>query len=215
MSDKILWLDVETTGLSAVKNDVIQVAGIVEIDGKVHCEFDFECQPHSFDNVQQRALDVSGRTKAELYNYEQPGVVKAELEGMFARFIDKFDKEDKFTLAGYNVGFDDRFMREFWSKCGDQWYGSWIDYKPYDVYPLFKTYTQAAGVDVPNHKLVTAADHFGLSFGEEGAHDALGDIRVTREVGLKMREIFALGIEEQKHVVQRAIADKEIAQGSN
>ena len=195
MSRKVLWLDTETTGLDAVKNDVIQMAGIIEIDGEVDATFTFECQPHNYGNVEQRALDVSGRTVDMLHLYDIPLKVKTQVEGLFLRYIDKFDKNDKFILAGYNVDFDARFMKQFWAKCGDKFWGSYVEYKSYDVYPLFKLYCDAANVDVPNHKLVTAAAHFGLSFGEEGAHDAMGDIRVTREIGLKLKRIMELGLQ--------------------
>lgn len=192
--NKVLWLDVETTGLDAVVNDVIQIAGIIEIDGKVDVEFDFSIQPHNWDNINPKALEVSGTTMDDLLRFEMPHDVKTQLEGLFMRYVDKFDKTDKFVMAGYNVDFDARFMKQFWNKCGDKWWGSFVEYKNYDVYPLFKTYADAAQITVPNHKLVSAAEHFGLSFGDEGAHNALGDIRVTREVGNRIKDIFTMGI---------------------
>lgn len=48
---KIIYLDTETTGLDKEKNDVIQVAGIIEIDGKEVERFNIFCQPFSFENV--------------------------------------------------------------------------------------------------------------------------------------------------------------------
>ena len=191
---KVLWLDTETTGLDAVKNDVIQMAAIIEIDGQVDCSFEFTCQPHNYDNVDQRALDVHGMQMNQLMSFEAPYKVKQQVEGVFKRYIDKFDKNDKFILAGYNVDFDARFMRQWWSKCGDKWWGSYVDYKSFDIYPMFFNYARMAKLSLENHKLVTAAAHFGISFGEEGAHDAMADIRVTREVGNELGEIMLAGI---------------------
>lgn len=195
---KVLWLDTETTGLDPVKQDVIQMAGIIEIDGRVDSQFEFTCQPHSWDNIQQRALDVHGMSVEDLKTFAPPYEVKQQLEGLFSRYINKFDKNDKFILAGYNVDFDARFMKNWWAKCGDKFWGSYVEYKSFDVYPLFKLFCDAAGAIVPNHKLVTAAEYFGISFGDEGAHDAMADIRVTREVGLKLRRVMELGLEAAK-----------------
>ena len=195
---KICYIDVETTGLDAVKQDVIQLAGIVEIDGEVLSTFEFTCQPYSYENIQQQAMDVHGYSRQDLEKFEHPGKVKAQLEGLFSRYVNKFDKNDKFTFAGYNSPFDFRFMKEFWKKGGDKYWGSFFEYKQMDIYPLFQMYAIAAKLDLPNHKLVTAADHFGLSFGDAGAHDAMADIRVTRELGLKIQSIFDVGIRVSK-----------------
>jgi DNA polymerase-3 subunit epsilon len=139
-------------------------------------------------------MEVNGYTRADLEKFEHPGRVKAQLEGLFSRYVNKFDKTDKFTFAGYNSPFDFRFMKEFWKKSGDKYWGSFFEYKQMDIYPLFQMYSIAAKLNLPNHKLVTAAAHFGLDFGDEGAHDAMADIRVTREVGIKVQEIFEVGI---------------------
>jgi len=190
MSNKILWLDTETTGLDPVKQDVIQIAGIIEIDGVVEKQFEFKCQPHSWDSVQQQALDVHGYSVADLRTFESPHSVKAQVEALLSRYVSKFDKTDKFILAGYNVGFDARFMKQWWLKAGDKYWGSFVEYKNYDIYPLFQTFSMAMELDIPNHKLVTAAAYFGYEF---GAHDALEDIRVTRLVGKDLGRIFKLG----------------------
>ena len=195
---KICYIDVETTGLDAVKNDIIQLAGIVEIDGEVKSTFEFECQPYSFENLEPKAMEVNGYTRQDLEKFENPLKVKAQLECLFSKHVDKFDKTDKFTFAGYNSPFDFRFCKEWWKKGGDKFWGSYFEYKQMDIYPLFQMYAMAAKLDLPNHKLVTAAAHFGLDFGEEGAHDAMADIRVTREVGIKVQEIFEIGIRVSK-----------------
>ena len=195
---KICYIDVETTGLDAVKQDIIQLAGIVEIDGEVDCTFEFTMQPHSYANIQQQAMDVHGYTVSDLEKFDNPLKVKAQLEGLFSKYINKFDKTDKFIFAGYNSPFDYRFMREWWKKCGDNFFGSYFEYKQMDVYPMFQMYVMAAQIDLPNQKLETAAEHFGLSFGETGAHDAMADIRVTRELALKLQEIYDIGIRVSK-----------------
>ena len=48
---KILWLDTETTGLNTDKCDLIQLAGIVIIDGEEKERFNFYCQPVNWENI--------------------------------------------------------------------------------------------------------------------------------------------------------------------
>lgn len=190
--NKVLWLDTETTGLDAIKQDVIQIAYLVEIDGEVVEEQEFKCQPFNWAGIQDRALEVHGYTRDNLKTFEAASIIKCRMDASLERYIEKFNKDDKFTLAGYNVQFDYRFMKEWYAKCGDKYWGSFVNYKMYDGYPLFQAYANAANLDLPNHKLTTAAAHFGFKF---GAHDALEDIRVTRQVVKALERIFLDGIE--------------------
>lgn len=214
---KVCYIDVETTGLDAVKNDIIQLAGIIEIDGEVKATFEFECQPYSFENLEPKAMEVNGYTRQDLEKFDVPIKVKTQLECLFSKYVDKFNKNDKFIFAGYNSPFDFRFMKEWWKKGGDKYWGSYFEYKQMDIYPLFQMYAIAAKLDLPNHKLVTAAAHFGLDFGEEGAHDAMADIRVTREVGLEIQAIFDVGIRVSKlgtHTKEEVMKALQVAEAA-
>ena len=53
---KLLWIDVETSGLSCVKNDILTIAGIIEIDGNIAEEFYFKCQPHDWNTINEEEI---------------------------------------------------------------------------------------------------------------------------------------------------------------
>ena len=55
---KLLFLDTETTGLEPGKHGVVQIAGIIEIDGVVKEEFDFLCRPFDGQLYEARALEM-------------------------------------------------------------------------------------------------------------------------------------------------------------
>ena len=63
---KILWFDVETTGLSAYKNDIIQLAVIITVDGKVVETHDLRCQPFDKMAIDSRAMKIHGITEKEI-----------------------------------------------------------------------------------------------------------------------------------------------------
>ncbi len=176
---KVLYFDTETTGLDAFKNDIIQIAGIVEIDGEVKEEFEFRCQPFSYENVDQKALDVHGMSLDEIRTYQKPEEMYQQLITVFGKYIDKFDKNDKFLSAGQNVEFDVKFLRQFFKKNGDNYYGSWIGWHKLDLLPLATVLWYKGIINPANFKLETIAKEFGLTF---KAHDALEDIKVTRQL---------------------------------
>ena len=111
MTQKILWADVETTGTNSIRHAIIQLAALVEIDGTVVEELDMRMRPLSKHDVDPEALEKNNTTEEEINSYpaqdEQFPIFKALLE----RYVKRYEKLDKFVLAGYNVGFDDDFLR--------------------------------------------------------------------------------------------------------
>ena len=179
---KTLHLDLETTGLDPRENGVIQIGGIVEIDGNVEDEFDLLVRPFEADAISEEALKVNDRTVAAIARFPAPHDVHAALKAVLEKYVDCYDRMDKFQLVGFNVTFDDRFFREWFSKCGDTYYGSLFFWPPIDVAGLAAEFLKDRRADLQNFKLLTVAETVGLKVDPTLAHDALYDVRLTREV---------------------------------
>lgn len=180
---KILWVDTETTGISAYKNGVIQISGFVEINGKIKEEFDLMCAPYNNDKVDAKALEVNQRTLDEIMQFPRPELVYQEFSGLLGKYVNKFNKADKFIMAGYNVGFDADMLQNWFRKSGDRYFYSYFFGGKLDVMAFVMHYCAKQNVDLPNHKLGTIADHLGF---DANFHNALDDIRVTRDIYLKL-----------------------------
>ena len=76
---KVIYFDTETTGLDPVKNDIIQLACIIEIDNQVVDEFEFKIKPFDFQNISQEALDVHGYTLEMLREFPGPDIILTSL----------------------------------------------------------------------------------------------------------------------------------------
>ncbi|MCU0414180.1 MAG: 3'-5' exonuclease [Ignavibacteriaceae bacterium] len=184
---KVLYFDTETTGLDEKQNDIIQIAGIIVIYGVVQEEFEFKVQPFNYDNISQEALDIHGYNVEQLKTFPEPGEIYLRVIDIFSKYIDKYNKEDKFTPAGYNVEFDLRFLQQFFQKNNDVYFGSWVNWKKIDPLPLLYYLDYCNRINLPNYKLATVCQHFEI---ELKAHDALGDIRATRELLAKLHGLF-------------------------
>lgn len=110
---KILWFDVETTGLDPVKNDIITLSAIIEVNGKVERTLDLKVQPHSYENISQEALDINGITIEQMKTFDTPEVAHEKLVAYFSKYVNRYNKLDKFQPAGYNITFDMLFLAEF------------------------------------------------------------------------------------------------------
>lgn len=184
---KTLWFDTETTGLDPIKNDIIQIAGIVEIDGEEKEAFNYKCRPHNPDNIDEDAIKTHGFTIEQIKTWTGPLEVYTDLIHIFGKYIDKFDRSDKFVPAGHNVNFDIDMLLNFFHKCNDTYFGSWMRWHPLDTMEMSVIANYLGYINPKNHKLETLAKIFGIQF---EAHDAMEDIIATRKIGKKLLSLF-------------------------
>ena len=69
---------------------------IIVINGEVKEEREFKCQPFSYENISQEALDIHGMTVEQIRTFPQPKEIYLEIVKIFSTYVDKFDKNDKF-----------------------------------------------------------------------------------------------------------------------
>ena len=188
MEMKILWIDTETTGLNPVDNDILTLAGIIEIDGEVKEEFYLEMQPTNYNNISEEALKVNGLTLEQIKKFQTPQEAYRKLTSIFAKYINRYNKNDKFVIAGHNVKFDFDFLLEFFRKNRDKYFGSWVEYQfssCIDTLPLIQLMRFKNKIEIENCRLVTASKVFDI---ELDAHNAQSDIRATRELFYKIEK---------------------------
>lgn len=177
MRKKILYFDTETTGLDPVKNDIIQLSGCIEIDGKIEEEFNIFMQPFSYDNISDEAISIHGLTLDMIKTYQTSKDGYRHFVSILQKYCDKFNNMDKYYPAGYNVSFDINFLAEFFKKHNDKFLGSWINWKALDPLPYLRLLDFMDMINLPNYKLETVAAHFNINL---KAHDAMSDITATR-----------------------------------
>jgi len=166
MKGKIFTFDVETGGLDCKKNALIQIAYLIEIDGKIEAEGNLKCKPFAGDILDPKALEVNGQKESDILEYPDPRVQYKKLVATFGRFINKYDKTDKFYPSGYNVRFDLDFLKEWFVKNGDTWFASWQNWRDIDPFSVVKWLAARGEIDLPNLKLATIYRHvFGKKTG--------------------------------------------------
>lgn len=171
-------MDVETTGLSAIKNDMVQLAMIIEVDGKQVAEQKFHMQPFDYNAVDDKALLINNLKLEDIKKFPKPQETFEEVKKFLSKYVNKYEKMDKYHPAGYNVNFDTEFIKHFFKKNGDTYYGSWFNYRAVDPMHILHTLDARGTLKLPDYKLVSVCKHFGIPL--EDAHDALCDIRATK-----------------------------------
>jgi len=180
---KLLYFDVETTGLDAKTNAIHQLSGAIEIDGKIVEKFNFKVRPFEGAVITKEALDVAGVTAEQINEYTPEDVIYREFIAMLDRHCDRFNKLDKFFLVGFNnASFDNQFLREFFLRNNDVYFGSWFWSGSLDVFILATQKLMEVRHTMKDFKLKTVAETLGIKIDESKLHDALYDVEITREI---------------------------------
>lgn len=183
---KILWIDTETTGLDPTLHDPWQIAGFLEVGGVEVAEWSSKMSPVNSDHVDEQALKITGIARDDLLALPCPVRTKTSFEIWLTPWCQKFNRDDKIVLAGYNARFDYDMLRAWWEKTGDKYFGSYFFWPVLDVSSLCALWL-SRGHRTPSGKATLGAfcEAFGIAL---KAHDAMHDIRATRTLYNKLME---------------------------
>lgn len=182
---KEIWIDCETTGVDVGRNGLIQVAGDIIINDVIKETFNIRMNAGN-KVLDQESLDVIKKTPQEIAAYQSPVDAYREFKRILSRFVNPYDKKDKFEWFGYNPNFDIDFMRQWFIENHDKYFGSWFWMPAYDIWQLAVHKMRAHRQEFENTKLWTMAKWYGVDVDKFTAHDAASDISVSRELYYKI-----------------------------
>lgn len=184
---KILFYDLETTGLKSDKNGIHQLSAIVDIDGQVMETINLKMKPFESDIIEESALESCNVTLETIMSYDSPISQKIVLDKLLNRYVDKYNTKDKFHLSGYNnASFDNQFLREYFLKCKDEWFGSYFWSDTIDVMSLASYKLQNKRHELKKFRLSDVSAYLGIEVEQERLHDALYDVELTRKIYYKL-----------------------------
>ena len=191
---KVLWLDVETTGLDCRKHGLREVGFIIEIDGVEVDKGVFKINPFTYTTrdveIDDYALEISKVSIEDLESYDRVSYCFKELMKKLVKYVNVNDKNDCFVIAGYSVAFDIGFIKEWFKEMGllDS-YKDLFHYKSLDVFSIVFALRHIGLNSAENDKLETMCNYFDI---EIEAHNALSDIEATKKLYELICEKFIL-----------------------
>lgn len=194
---KVFWFDCETTGIDPKRCAIIQLAGLIEIDGEILEKVNLFMRPlfgrekppingkaDIDDQVLDDALAVNSRTREEIAAFPHPKIAIDSLKATLEKYVDKFDPKDKFVCAGKNVKFDTGFLRECFRKTNNKYFGSYFFSVSLELETFVAEMVLSKGLRLKNYSLKTLCDHFNVAI---DAHEAMSDITATRSLYRHLR----------------------------
>ena len=109
--------------------------------------------------------------------------VYLEFVNMLSKYVDKYNKDDKFFLVGYNnASFDNSFLKAFFVQNGDSFFYSWFWVNSIDVMVLATQHLMMKRHLMKDFKQERVARTLGIELDSSRLHDAAYDIWLTRQI---------------------------------
>lgn len=188
MTDPILWFDLEGSSDSGETAELLTFSGIIDVNFQEEHRFDLRCRPDPNGTIQLAALDVNGIGFDEMQLFPEREQVFKDVNVILHKFVNPFSKDKdkpKFFMAGYNIWrYDEPLLRRWWKK-ENNFFGATFHHYSLDLYPYIRTILAKQIRDLPNLKLRTVCEFFGIQIDEEQLHTSIYDVELTKELAMR------------------------------
>lgn len=190
---KILWLDLETTGLDPMKHGVTEIAAVLEEDGKEVDSFQEYVCPTPGLEFTDKALQITRFTMEDVVGFPAEREVMRRFIPWLRQYVNPYDRNHKLILAGFNVDFDAGFLARLLARAKEPggleafFYWHVLDVRSFTTWALRDRWPVMA-----NGKLMSVASQILTkqemleAMGGGEAHGASVDLRVTIETFRKV-----------------------------
>jgi len=178
----MIVLDTETGGLDPENKSILSV-GCVVLNDNLSIVDEFENYVKESDIIADpRALAIN---KIDLEWLKENGKSPAEVITNLEEFLSKYyNKKEKITMAGHNVGFDVGFMKRLYKQggAGLEGYESRFSHRTVDTASIIRFFMLAKRLDIPAANSTDAFKYFGIEISDTERHTALADARATAKL---------------------------------
>lgn len=161
-------VDLETTGLSPIKNEIIEIGAIKVENNKIVDSLDILVKPENA--VSSFITSLTGITNDMLID-------AVEIKEALKIFIDFANNS---MLIAHNANFDMGFLNNNLQKH----FNYSLENRCLDTLALSRKYVKG----IKNYKLETLANYFNVNY--SGAHRSLKDCEITYEIYKKLVERY-------------------------
>ena len=184
MENKLMFIDNETGGFDERNQSLLTIGLAFWKDGKIVATEELGIAKEKYQ-VCEQALEVN---HINLEQLRKQGMPSLEVIKRVEKFCKNSFGDEKVVFAGHNVGFDLKFLRQFYYENGysNETYEEKYSYRSVDTASIIK-YLYLAGVlkeDVSSSS--KAFEYFHIDFAEGARHTAIGDCIATAELFNKL-----------------------------
>ena len=184
-TQKLVFIDIETTGLNADKHEIVEFSAIITNSdaSKILDTINISIKPELIENIDQTALEVTNKTVDDLLNneytmHEAHKIICEKLE----EHVDRRDKTDKLQFIAYNSEFDEKFVRKLFTKCEDKYFNALFWNPSICMMKEIAFMLRNERNKINSFKLESICKLLDIEFNKDKAHNSLYDIEKTLEI---------------------------------
>lgn len=172
------FTDVETTGNNPKYHAIVEIAGIIEVDGVVTEQYQYFVRPHKGAHVNGRVLAMIGKTPEEVAGYPPAEEVFKKIRSLYQRYVGP-GGPFKMSLCNHRTKFDYDFLRAFFERFGCRNFKEMVSLDFRDTAAETRLLSAAGVLSLPDYHLETIAGFWGIKY---RPHSAYQDMLTARRI---------------------------------
>lgn len=187
--DKILFIDLETTGTDPDTHMITQIAAEYYVGGQKQKDFFTKVKaiPQPGTAVSLEALKI---TKQSLQDTMTNGKDEAEALMEFVDWLLELDTS-KLCICGHNVNFDINFIKALFKKYRLEQFDRVVSYRVEDTCSLARSMQKAGLLPLDAVGLGKLSSSLGISIPKgEHLHNAATDVKITAKIYYRLLDIL-------------------------
>lgn len=190
---KVLWCDTETTGIKPENSGAFQIAMLYKYgaDKTKVWERLFFLNPIDEEKgilYHESAAQVHGYSRGQIEGFNKAEIIMPKIAEFLNLYCQNFSEKGEFEklyFAGYKCDFDWGHLDALFTRYTAYKMTDFFEIKTLDVYEQVKRATEMGIINTVNQKLSTVCKSLNVPL--ENAHDAMGDITATRNLGVLLQ----------------------------
>lgn len=191
--NKILFIDVLSTGMDVKRCAIYRIAGIYTEDGQEKKRFDFQVRPFPGARISDQSLWVGGVDRAILANYPEQNKAFSKFIDMLNTFVEVRNARDKMYLAGFNTAtMDAPFLLQWFNINQNERYRDYFHMQIIDMMTIAGFALMDKRKNMQDFKLESVAKQLNIYPGEGDTSDCIQNAKISLDIYRYMRTEFGL-----------------------
>ena len=191
--NKILFLDILSTGMDIKRCAIYRIGGIYTEDGVEKKRFDFRVRPFPGARISDQSLWVGGVDRSILAHYPDQEKVFEEFIAMLNEFVEVRNSRDKMYLAGFNTAtMDAPFLWQWFNINRNERNRDYFHMQIMDMMTVAGFALMDERRSMQDFKLESVARQLRIYPGEGDTSDCIQNAKTCLDIYRHMRTRFGL-----------------------
>lgn len=196
--NKILFIDILTTGTNPQKCGIYAIGGILCEDTisemKEIKKFEFRMRPFEGARIIDNSLWIGGVTRSNLLYFKKEDEVLSAFTGLLSECVNLSNPEDKVFICGFNTSvFDVPFLKEWYERNGNRRFRDCFHMQSIDLMSLSTYALMSERRAMREFNLTSVARKFGILSKMSETYLCLDNVETCIQLYRKLKEHFKTG----------------------